>query len=145
MWHWKHCFQGNQGVFFFAKVQNDKAEAEYVFKGKKLFTYQILLLPNWKCHSGVMLLGQTAVDRPGRTISLLTWKLPQHGIKRKRKSVLLFFHQGFRILVELREMNFLKDVCIHGSTIWKSRHGPNLNPRGTLTNNWDLCSSIQDY
>lgn len=58
-----------------------------------------------------------AVDAPGWTIPLLTWKLPQPGIKRKRKSVLLFCHQGFRILVEQWVMNLLKDVCVHVSAV----------------------------
>lgn len=135
-------------VFVFFLCQGAKWQKRWNMcsKAKKLFPFRFFFTANLKvpCYLDKINRIFQAVDTPGGTISLLTWKLPQPGIKRKRKSVLLFFHQGLRVLVEQREMNLLKDMCIHVSIVWKSRRGPNLNPRGTLTNNWDLCSSIQD-
>lgn len=42
-------------------------------------------------------------------------------LKRKRKSALLFFSPRFTILKEQREMNLLKDVCIHESVVKQPR------------------------
>lgn len=103
--------------FFFVKVQNDKAEAEYVFKGKKTICLSdFFLMPIWKCHAGVILLEQDKTKRIFPSMETQGWTISHLKHENYRtlvlNGVLLFFYQGFRILVEQRKMNS-HSGCVH--------------------------------
>lgn len=129
MWHWNHCFRGNQGGFlkkknFFVTVKNQKSQGGICIQRQKNptilpFTF-LFLLPIWKCHLGVML-GQHEPHLPGYWIHPAEQfpsrhqNTPQSGIKTTRKKC--------PSVLSLRFLCGKQNPCWD---FWKSWH---FNPR----------------
>lgn len=81
---------------FFVTRQHDKAEVKYVVKRKSLCLSDCFLLPIWKCHSNVVLLGKDKQHRAWlcvciRQKGILSWHENYCNlVSNKWKSVLLF-------------------------------------------------------
>lgn len=76
MWHWKHSFQGNQGVFFFDKVRNEKAAGGICIQRQKTICLSDFFYCQFEsaiqvwCYLYKINRIFLAMDAPGRTIPL---------------------------------------------------------------------------
>ncbi len=138
-------FPRQSRCLFLWQGANDKAEVEYVFEGKQLFAFQIFFFTaNLKVpFSCTATWTWQTVDAPGWTISVLTWKLRQPGLKRKKKKCPSVLASSFQKTCGTGRDEFAQRrvySCIYCEKVQTIE----FDLRATLTDSWDLCSSMQD-